>query len=451
VQVQVNRQAAALANPFATTAPSGTEINFRPDPSLFDGRFSNNAWLQELPKPLTKLTWDNVALISQNYANQLNISSGDIVQIETRAGATSMPIWILPGHPDDSLSVYLTHPRKAAFDAYKLRPADSPWFTTARITPTRKSYRLACTQPHQMIEAPSTRELIRFEPLEEFKKELDGHGGQHKDDHRVHLSLFPGWDYSKGHQWAMTIDNNTCIGCNACVIACQAENNIPVVGKEEVLRSREMHWLRIDTYYHGESHGDPDTYFEPVPCMHCETAPCELVCPVNATTHSAEGLNEMTYNRCIGTRYCSNNCPYKVRRFNFFQYTKPTDPTYMLRANPDVTVRERGVMEKCTYCVQRLNRTRVEIKKLEVQLSESQSNDEKSVARQLMDRAMQQLETACQQACPTNAIIFGDLNWPNSHVAKLQKQPHDYALLEELNTRPRTRYLTRFTNRGGNA
>ncbi|HEV8379387.1 MAG TPA: 4Fe-4S dicluster domain-containing protein, partial [Tepidisphaeraceae bacterium] len=451
VQVKVNRQAAGMPNPFATTAPSGTEINFRPDPTLFDGRFANNGWLQELPKPLTKLTWDNAALVSQNFANQLNVANGEIAQIETRAGNANLPVWIMPGHPDDSVTVYLTHPRRPGFDTYKLRSADSPWFTTSRITPTRKSYRLACTQPHQMIEAPSTRDLIKFEPIEEFKKELSGHHAAGKETHRVHLSLFPSWDYSKGHQWAMTIDNNVCIGCNACVIACQAENNIPVVGKEEVLRSREMHWLRIDTYYHGESHGDPDTYFEPVPCMHCETAPCEIVCPVNATTHSAEGLNEMTYNRCIGTRYCSNNCPYKVRRFNFFQYTKPTDPTYLLRANPDVTVRERGVMEKCTYCVQRLNRTRVEVKKLEVQLSESQSNDEKSAARQLMDRAMQQLQTACQQACPTQAIIFGDLNWPNSEVAKLQKQPHDYGLLEELNTRPRTRYLTRFINRGGNA
>jgi len=450
VKVQVNRQAAAMANPFATTQSSGNEIIFRPDPSLFDGRFADNGWLQELPKPLTKLTWDNAALVSPAFAEQLNVVNGQMVMLETRAGSAHLPVWIMPGHPDDAVSVYLGPGRKAENDVYQLRAADSPWFTTVRITPTHKHYRLACTQPHQMMESPSTKELIHFEPIEEFTKGIGNHR-ETREGHRVSLSLFPAWDYSKGHQWAMTIDNNTCIGCNACVIACQAENNIPVVGKEEVLRSREMHWLRIDTYYHGESHGDPDTYFEPVPCMHCETAPCELVCPVNATTHSAEGLNEMTYNRCIGTRYCSNNCPYKVRRFNFFQYTKPNDPTYMLRANPDVTVRERGVMEKCTYCVQRLNRTRVEIKKLEVQLSESQSGDEKSAARQLMDRSMQQLETACQQACPTNAIIFGDLNWPNSEVAKLQKQPHDYALLEELNTRPRTRYLARFTNRGGSA
>jgi molybdopterin-containing oxidoreductase family iron-sulfur binding subunit len=451
VQVQVNRQAAGIGNPFATTAPSAKEIIFRPDPSLFDGRFANNGWLQELPKPLTKLTWDNAALISPAYADRWNIVNGQMLMLETQRGVAHLPAWIMPGHPDDTVTVYLVPARKLENDVYKLRASDALWFTSVQITPTHKHYKLACTQPHQMIDAESTRQLIKFEPIASFKEKLNKPNAQHEAAHRVSLPLFPDWDYSHGHQWAMTIDNNTCIGCNACVIACQAENNIPVVGRDEVLRSREMHWLRIDTYYHGESHADPDTYFEPVPCMHCETAPCELVCPVNATTHSAEGLNEMTYNRCIGTRYCSNNCPYKVRRFNFFQYTKPTDPTYLLRANPDVTVRERGVMEKCTYCVQRLNRTRVEIKKLEVQLTESQTSDEKSAARQLMDREMQKLQTACQQACPTQAIIFGDRNWPNSQVARLQKQPHDYGLLEELNTKPRTRYLARFINRGGSA
>ncbi|HEV8607701.1 MAG TPA: 4Fe-4S dicluster domain-containing protein, partial [Tepidisphaeraceae bacterium] len=453
VQVSVNRQAVAMPNPFATTAPAGQEIIFRADPSLFDGRFANNGWLQELPKPLTKLTWDNAALMSQSQANELNVSNGDVVSLESRGGAVKAPVWIMPGHPDGSVTVYLGHGQKTGFDAYKLRSADSPWFANVRILRTGETYPLACTQPHQMIETASTRELIRTSTIGEFKDEMSHprtqHAG-HEGQRRISLSLF-NWDYSKGHQWAMQIDNNTCIGCSACVIACQAENNIPIVGKEEVLRSREMHWLRIDTYYHGETQGDPETYFEPVPCMHCETAPCEVVCPVNATTHSAEGLNEMTYNRCIGTRYCSNNCPYKVRRFNFFQYTKPEDPTYLLRANPEVTIRERGVMEKCTYCVQRLNRTRVEVKKLEVQLAESQSGEEKSAARQLMDREMQKLQTACQQACPTQAIIFGDMNWPKSEVARLRNQPHDYALLEELNTKPRTRYLKRFINPGGAA
>ncbi|HEV8291795.1 MAG TPA: hypothetical protein VGP94_07710, partial [Tepidisphaeraceae bacterium] len=210
VQVKVNRQAAGMPNPFVTTAPSGTEIIFRPDPTLFDGRFANNGWLQELPKPLTKLTWDNAALVSQNFANQLNITNGEIVQLETGAGNASLPVWIMPGHPDDSLTVYLTHPRKPDFNAYKIRVSDSPWFTTARVTPTRRSYRLACTQPHQMIEAPSTRGLIKFEPIEQFKKEIAGRRAEEKETHRVHLSLFPDWDYSKGHQWAMTIDNNVC-------------------------------------------------------------------------------------------------------------------------------------------------------------------------------------------------------------------------------------------------
>jgi Fe-S-cluster-containing dehydrogenase component len=319
------------------------------------------------------------------------------------------------------------------FNAYVLRTS-AGFDVGARITATGGREAMACTQPHQMIEG---RDLVRVIGIKDL------HGAvSHSDGHKpISLSLYKAYDYSKGHQWGMSIDTNSCIGCNACVVACQAENNTPVVGKTQVIAGREMHWLRIDTYYRGEADNPDGPYFQPMMCQHCELAPCETVCPVGATTHSNEGLNEMTYNRCIGTRYCSNNCPYKVRRFNFFQYTDKTTPIVQLRHNPDVTVRDRGVMEKCTFCVQRINETRIELKKLEIEPGKESQRDE----------LMRNLQTACQQVCPTRAIVFGDMNYRESGgepsaVARLKESPLDFGVLEELNTEPRVTYLPRVKN-----
>jgi molybdopterin-containing oxidoreductase family iron-sulfur binding subunit len=470
VQVTANVAAVASTAPSSTQqAAGGMELIFRADPHLFDGRFANNGWLQELPRPLTKLTWDNVALMSAATAKNLGVVNGDVVRLKLQGREVDGPVWIVPGHPQNSVTVHLGYGRERAgavgtktpesggFNAYLLRTAGTMHFARGLVVEkTGRTYPLACTQPHQMIDELGEREIIHVKTLAELDEDHPSGGheqhapaeaGHHK---KVHLSLYPEFEY-EGHKWGMSIDMTTCLGCQACVVACQSENNIPVVGKEEVNRQREMHWLRIDTYYEGSPDDPTGPHFQPMLCQHCEKAPCEVVCPVAATTHSSEGINEMTYNRCVGTRYCSNNCPYKVRRFNFFQYSKVV-PALELMYNPDVTVRERGVMEKCTYCVQRVNGTRIEIKKLSADYADTpQAAEDERQYKQAVDQQLEQLQTACQQACPTQAIVFGDLNHKTvdgrpSRVAQLKAEPHDFGVLTELTTQPRTTYLARIMN-----
>jgi MoCo/4Fe-4S cofactor protein with predicted Tat translocation signal len=411
--------------------PAGLELIFRPDPTVWDGRFANNGWLQELPKPLTKLTWDNAALISPATAERLGLATEDLVELRYQGRTVRAPVWVMPGHVDDAVTVSLGYGRWRAgqlgtntgFNAYALRTSDAPWFGPGlEVVKTGERYRLATTQGHFRMEG---RNLVRTATLAEYLAHPDFvHALGHEP--APDQTLYPLVEYP-GYAWGMAIDLNACIGCSACVVACQAENNVPIVGKTEVARGREMHWLRIDRYYRGGL-DRPATYYQPILCMHCETAPCEVVCPVAATVHGHEGLNEMVYNRCVGTRYCSNNCPYKVRRFNFFQYADYTTPSLKLLHNPDVTVRSRGVMEKCTYCVQRINAGRVQAER---------------EGRSVRDG---EIVTACQASCPTEAIIFGNINDPNSRVAKMKGTPLNYGLLTELNTRPRTTYLARLRN-----
>ena len=434
--------AKAVNSPTSPAAPANAiELNFRRDPSIYDGRFSNNGWLQELPKPLTKLTWDNPVMIGPAMAAREHLNSKDVVELEFNGKKVKGPIWIQAGHPDNMVTVFLGYGRKRAgragtgtgFDVYPMRTSQAPWFANgAKLTPTGEVYKLASTQGYQTMETPdgSERPLVMERDLEEYKKEPEfaKEGETPKE-----LTLYPAVDYSKEtYNWGMAIDLNSCVGCNNCIIACQSENNIAVVGQEQTLKGRHMHWIRVDAYYGGPRE-NPKGYFQPVPCMQCENAPCELVCPVGATTHSSEGLNDMVYNRCIGTRYCSNNCPYKVRRFNFLLYQDWETPQYKMMRNPDVTIRSRGVMEKCTYCVQRI--------------SESKIDAETASVREGKDiRVGDELQTACQQSCPANAIVFGNLNDPNSRVNKWKAQPRNYSLLGELNTRPRTTYLAEVRN-----
>ena len=425
-------------------AAGALEIIFQPDPTIHDGRFANNGWLQELPKPLTKITWDNVVLISPATAQRFGLShrvaaSGgehgnvfaDVVELRYAGRAFTAPVWIAPGHADGCATVYFGYGRTRSgkvgtgvgFNAYAIRTADAAWHGTGlEMRKTATEYALACTQFHHNMEG---RELVRAATLERYRSEPHFAAGKEHGAESA-ASLYPPHPY-EGYAWGMTIDTNACIGCNACVVACQAENNIPVVGKTEVSRGREMHWIRIDRYYKGGV-DSPETVHQPVPCMHCENAPCEVVCPVNATNHSNEGLNDMVYNRCVGTRYCSNNCPYKVRRFNFFQYSDFTTPSLKPMRNPNVTVRSRGVMEKCTYCVQRINAAKI--------------------AAEKEDRPVRdgEITTACQGACPTQAIVFGDINDHESKVGRLKASPLNYGILTELNTRPRTTYLAKLKN-----
>jgi molybdopterin-containing oxidoreductase family iron-sulfur binding subunit len=406
--------------------PAELDILFSLDPSLWDGSYANNAWLQELPKPLTKQVWGNAALIAPETAAARGLSTGDLIEVIAGERRVAAPVWLLPGHAPDTVTLPLGYGRESAgavgwrvgFDAYLLRTAADPWITSGTLTPLGSQVELISTQHHHALPGHAVFRIVSAD-------RPDAGGPPAKLP-----SLYPEWRY-EGHAWGMSIDLDACIGCNACVIACQAENNVMVVGPEEVARGREMHWLRIDRY-HGGAPENPDTFFQPVLCMHCEKAPCEVVCPVNATVHSAEGLNDMVYNRCVGTRTCSNNCPYKVRRFNFFDYSSaelaPPDDAL----NPHVTIRERGVMEKCTYCIQRIWTAR------------TQANVEN---RPIRDG---EIVTACQQACPTQAFRFGDVNDENSAVSRLKREPRDYAMLGELNTQPRTTYLARIAPTGEN-
>jgi MoCo/4Fe-4S cofactor protein with predicted Tat translocation signal len=416
-------------------AEGGLEIIFRPDPTIWDGRFANNGWLQELPKPLTKLTWDPSAWVSPRLAEQHGLENGDVIELRYRGLTGRMPVFIVPGQPAESVTVHFGYGRQRAgrvgtasdeardFNAYRLRTSDAPWFGRGlEIARTGERYLLATTQPHQLMEG---RAPVRVATLAQYAEQP---GLIHEMGHTPPktLTLYPEHEYT-GNKWGMSIDLTTCTGCSACIVACVSENNIPVVGKDQVMRNRQMHWLRVDTYHAGDL-DNPETYFQPMPCMHCENAPCEVVCPVAATAHSSEGLNDMVYNRCVGTRYCSNNCPYKVRRFNFFEYADWTTPSLHGLRNPDVTVRSRGIMEKCTYCVQRINQARIDAK------------------REDRDIADGEIQTACQSVCPSDAIVFGNLNDPNSRLNQLVAQHRNYGLLEDINTRPRTTFLAALRN-----
>jgi molybdopterin-containing oxidoreductase family iron-sulfur binding subunit len=445
-----------------TTPADDIEFIFRPDPCVYDGRFANNGWLQELPKPVTKLTWDNAALISPKTAEKLQLAHdvawrggehgkiySNVIDIALSSSKVTAAAWRLPGQADGVVVLPLGYGRKKAgytgtnkgFNAYAVRTSDALWTASAPTSAIKKTgddYPLACTQYHFNMEG---RQILATGTLEEYRKNPN-FANEHAELPPKELSLYKGeaeFPYNRD-KWAMAIDLNKCNGCNACVVACQSENNIPVVGKDQVMRGREMHWIRIDRYYekaksatndpssYDESLFNPPTFFQPVPCQQCENAPCEQVCPVGATAHSAEGLNDMTYNRCIGTRYCSNNCPYKVRRFNFLRFQDWETPQLKLLRNPEVTVRSRGVMEKCTYCVQRINNARIESEKLNSPIRDGA------------------IVTACEQACPTEAIVFGNANDKESRVAKLKAQQRNYSLLGELNSRPRTTYLAAVRN-----
>jgi molybdopterin-containing oxidoreductase family iron-sulfur binding subunit len=438
--------AQATATLQAATSDPGFSVIFRPDPTLGDGRWANNGWLQELPKPLTKLTWDNALLISPKTSEALRVQHEQIVELSAGGRSVKVPIWVQPGHADGCGTLHLGHGRTRAgrvgdavgTDIGPLRSSQNLWTVTGvAVKATGETYTLASTQMHfnifdgEGLQAKN-RHLVRTTGLAELVANPEAiHEMEEAPDKA--LNLYPGFEYN-GYSWGLAVDLNSCTGCNACVVACQSENNVPVVGKEMVSRGREMHWIRIDRYFGGEL-DDPSVFHQPLMCMHCEQAPCEGVCPVAATVHSTEGLNDMVYNRCVGTRYCANNCPYKVRRFNYLYWNGNTyndvksHPVLDLMKNPDVTVRSRGVMEKCTYCVQRINRVRIQARVEDRKIKDGE------------------IKVACQQVCPAQAISFGDINDKTAVVAQQKASKRNYGLLEELNTRPRTTYLARITNR----
>jgi molybdopterin-containing oxidoreductase family iron-sulfur binding subunit len=433
---QVKMQAQALDDikkRQSNTASGPVEIAFRPDPSIWDGRFANNGWLQECAKPVSKMVWDNAVLVSGALAERERLQNGDVVDVGVNGRIVRGPIWITPGQAENTITLHLGYGRErtgrvgsgVGFNAYNIRTADAMWMQTgAKITKTGATQKIVTTQIHHNLSSPE-REVYRSGTLADIEANPDFIKESVEEPQR-NETLYDEYSYA-GYKWAMSIDLTTCIGCNACLIACNVENNIPVVGKTQVDKHREMYWIRIDTYYRGPLE-NPSFNHMPVPCMHCEHAPCELVCPVAATVHDHEGLNLQVYNRCVGTRFCSNNCPYKVRRFNFLQYTDYSTPALKPLYNPDVTVRWRGVMEKCTYCVQRIASARITAEEQNRRIREGE------------------VRTACQQACPADAIVFGDLNDPASKIAGLKKSPLDYSMLGDLNTRPRTTYLAKVQN-----
>jgi len=438
------QNSALLTTPTKQTppAPNTYEVNFRLDPTIHDGQFANNGWLQELPKPMTKLTWDNAAFFSPRDARALHLENSmgsrggdfevDVVELELAGRKLKAPAWILPGQPDGVITLHLGYGRTRAghvgsgtgFNANVLRTSTTPWSATGlMVRGTNEYFEMAQTQTHHSMEGWN---LVHEATFDEYREHPD-YIKEEEPPIPKDVSMFPPWEY-KGYAWGLAIDLNSCVGCSACTVACQSENNIPVVGKEQVMMSREMHWIRIDRYFTGESDNPNGSVFQPVPCMHCENAPCEIVCPVGATVHSAEGTNDMVYNRCVGTRYCSNNCPYKVRRYNFLLYNDWSTESLKLSRNPEVTVRSRGIMEKCTYCIQRIQTAKID------------SEKENRLVRD------GEIVTACQSACPADAITFGNINDPNSKVAKLKASKRNYSLLEDLNTRPRTTYLSVLRN-----
>lgn len=420
------------SEPPAVVALTGAlEITILPDFGLHDGRFANNGWLQELPRPLTTLTWDNALLVNSTTADQLGIKNDDIVTVSNGEVSIEIPVLVTVGIANDSGVLTLGYGRTQAgrvgtgvgSDVYPLRTSNSLWSFAGTIKRTGGTQELTVMQEHHTMQG---RHHFRSGTLAEFKHQPD-FVTNHEEFKSPIPTIYPGFDYSKGPQWGMVIDLSACIGCNACMIACQAENNIPVVGRDQIRRGRDMYWIRVDRYYEG-TEADTKMHHQPVTCMHCENAPCEAVCPVAATTHSTDGINQMVYNRCVGTRYCANNCPYKVRRFNFYKFADHDTPSLKLQRNPDVTVRARGVMEKCTYCIQRIASVRIDVKRENRPIRDGE------------------VVTACQQACPTQAIVFGDIRDPESQVSKLKVSPLNYAVLSELATYPRTTYLARVTN-----
>jgi molybdopterin-containing oxidoreductase family iron-sulfur binding subunit len=424
---------AALAS--KGSGPTGLELTFRPDPSVWDGRFANNGWLQECARPVIKLTWDNAVLVSPALAQRNQLTTDDVVELELNGRKIRGPVWIQPGQAENSIALQLGYGRDrvgrvgrgVGFNANLLRDSKSFWCGSGvKITKLDQRQHLVATQTHHNLHS-SERQIYREGSLDEFRGDPQFIKKSVEQPPNAD-TLYNTDEYKyEGYKWGMSIDLSTCIGCNACLLACNAENNIPIVGKEQVNKNREMYWIRIDTYYKGTL-DNPEFSHMPVPCMQCEHAPCELVCPVEATVHDHEGLNLQIYNRCVGTRFCSNNCPYKVRRFNFLWFADYKTPSFRPMYNPDVTVRWRGVMEKCTYCIQRISRARITAEKDNRRIRDGE------------------IQTACQQACPANAIVFGDLNAPGSKVAALKTHPLDYSMLGELNTRPRTTYLAKLRN-----
>jgi MoCo/4Fe-4S cofactor protein with predicted Tat translocation signal len=430
------------------------EIVFRPDSTVYDGRYANVGWLQELPKQVTNLSWDNAALVSLNTLAKIGAIEGDVLEIDLNGNKVLAPVLAVPGHPDNSITLPLGYGRRKAgrvgsgtgFDAFLIRTTGALLYAPgAKVRKTGDVWGFAVTKSHYGDQRSQStggdgsgthslegneafdRGIIRYATLEEFKKNPQfAHEGEMREDPPKDESLFPNWRYD-ANAWGMSIDLNSCVGCNACIVSCYAENNIPVVGKQQVRIGRNMQWLRIDTYFEGDLHA-PRAHFQPMTCQHCENAPCEQVCPVGATVHTPEGLNMMVYNRCVGTRYCSNNCPYKVRRFNFLLFSDYETESLKLMHNPDVTVRSRGVMEKCSYCVQRISAAKIEADKENRNIRDGE------------------IVTACQQACPTSAITFGNINDKKSRVAKLKEQERSYHVLADLNTRPRTSYVAGVVN-----